>query len=507
MTQTMDSPPADSLVGQTVVGKYKIIKLLGEGGMGSVYLAEQAMGTAHKKVALKTLHKHLSHDPSIKKRFDLEIANLCSLEHPNTIQVTDGGTMEDGTLYLVMEYVQGKSVAEVLEKEGPMQPGRVDNIFRQVCGSLSEAHGKGLIHRDLKPDNVLLCERAGTHDWVEVLDFGIAKRSSEHDPNEAKLTQQGMVLGTPPYMSPEQFTGQPIDLRSDIYALGVMAYEMLTGKFPFEANTAWEWASKHMTEPPRPIELQQLGAHVPDKMRRAIMRALAKTREERQASVDEFFKEFSAGAAGGTAVIAPMGGEMPPMSGPSQRGKTEMGAPAMTPAPMTPAQMMGGGPAPAAMGGGGAAVPAAPAPAPAKSGGGMGLILGLGALAVVLLGGGAIAYVATRPKKAVIDPSLTTSAGPTVVTETSASAVASTDTPPDVGSTTPLGHTPTPPGPAVHPDHKPSASAKPIPTPTPTPPSKPPADAICAQARNAIKTGNPQAPALADQCRKAGGHL
>ena len=131
-----------------------------------------------------------------------------------------------------MEFVQGRSVADILEKDGPMPPARVENILRQVCGSLEEAHGHGIVHRDLKPDNVVLCERAGQKDWVEVLDFGIAKRSSEHDPNEAKLTQQGMVLGTPPYMSPEQFTGQPVDVRSDIYALGVMTYEMLIGKLP-----------------------------------------------------------------------------------------------------------------------------------------------------------------------------------------------------------------------------------------------------------------------------------
>ena len=503
MTQTMDSPPDDSLVGHTVAGKYKVVKLLGEGGMGCVYLAEQQLGTTAKKVAVKTLHKHLSHDPSIQKRFDREAGTVAALEHPNTIQVFDYGKMEDGTLYLVMEYVQGRSVADELEKNGPMQPARVENIFRQVCGSLEEAHASGIVHRDLKPDNVLLCDRAGTKDWVEVLDFGIAKRSSEQDPNEAKLTQQGMVLGTPPYMSPEQFTGQPIDLRSDIYALGVMAYEMLTGKFPFEANTAWEWASKHMTEPPRPIEMQALGPHVPEKMRHAIMRALSKDREQRQSSAKQFFEEFATGAAGGTGVLAPMGEA--PMSMQAQRGKTEIGAPVagmptpgpmvMTPAPMTPAQMMGGG-APAV-------VPAGPTHQDTqKKGGGMGLIFGLAGLAVVLLGGGLVAYLVSRPKPVVIDPSLTTSA--TVATETSAStAGASTDTPTDVDSATPLPNTKpnvvvTPQKPAEKP------TAKPVPTPTPKPAGDP---AACVQARNAIKTGNPQAPALVEQCRKAGGHL
>jgi eukaryotic-like serine/threonine-protein kinase len=215
MTQGETQEP-DPLVGTLVAGKYRIVKQLGEGGMGCVYLAEQQLGSTARKVALKTLHKHLSHDPAIKARFDREAGTVAALEHPNTIQVYDFGAMEDGTLYLVMEFVQGRSVADILEKDGAMPPARVENIMRQVCGSLEEAHGHGIVHRDLKPDNVVLCERAGQKDWVEVLDFGIAKRSSEHDPNEAKLTQQGMVLGTPPYMSPEQFTGQPVDSRSDI---------------------------------------------------------------------------------------------------------------------------------------------------------------------------------------------------------------------------------------------------------------------------------------------------
>src|SRR5439155_4743649 len=147
-------------------------------------------------------------------------------------------------------------LADLLEKDEAMGPVRVDKIMNQVCGSLEEAHGRGIIHRDLKPDNIVLTERAGQKDWVKVLDFGIAKRSGEEDKNEQKLTQQGMVLGTPPYMSPEQFTGKPLTATSDVYSLGVMAYEMLTSKLPFTANTAWEWATQHMTVPPIAMEQQ-----------------------------------------------------------------------------------------------------------------------------------------------------------------------------------------------------------------------------------------------------------
>ena len=164
------------------------------------------------------------------------MGTIAELQHPNTIQVYDFGSTPDGILYIVMEFLQGKSLADTLEAGGAMAPERAVAILEQVCGSLEEAHRRGIVHRDLKPDNVVLVERAGKKDFVKVLDFGIAKRSNEEDKNEQKLTQQGMVLGTPPYMSPEQFTGQPIDLRSDIYSLGVMAYEMLTGKLPSARN-------------------------------------------------------------------------------------------------------------------------------------------------------------------------------------------------------------------------------------------------------------------------------
>jgi serine/threonine-protein kinase len=482
-------------------------------------------------VALKTLHKHLSHDPSIKARFDREAGTVAALEHPNTIQVYDFGEMEDGTLYLVMEFVQGRSVADILEKEGHMPPDRVENILRQVCGSLAEAHGHGIVHRDLKPDNVVLCERAGTKDWVEVLDFGIAKRSSEHDPNEAKLTQQGMVLGTPPYMSPEQFTGQPVDMRSDIYALGVMTYEMLVGKYPFEANTAWEWASKHMTEAPRPIETQALGAHVPERMRNAIKRALAKNKDERFATVTEFYEAFSGSGlpnqtavlnqANGNANANQGGGHAPGGPGPDPygappgavpgRAKTEMGAPVMAGGPpanaMTPPY---GGPGAAAGGGAPAVVPAGPMHAPAKKSGGNGLIIGLAALAVLLIGGGVLALVLRgKPKPIVTDGldlsgSASASAAPV---ESATAATATDDTDAAVATATPLGGVvagntsggahPSTSGGAAHPG---TAATKPVPTPQPK--ADPP---ICARARDARKRNSPAAAQLEAACRGAGG--
>jgi len=514
MTQGEAQAP-DPLVGTTVAGKYKIVKQLGEGGMGCVYLAEQQLGSTARKVALKTLHKHLSHDPSIKARFDREAGTVAALEHPNTIQVYDFGHMEDGTLYLVMEFVQGRSVADILEKDGAMPPARVENIMKQVCGSLEEAHGHGIIHRDLKPDNVVLCEKAGVKDWVEVLDFGIAKRSSEHDPNEAKLTQQGMVLGTPPYMSPEQFTGQPIDLRSDIYALGVMAYEMLTGKYPFEANTAWEWASKHMTEPPRPIEQQPLGPNVPPHMRAAIERALAKNRDDRFPSVREFFAALS-GGGGMTAVVPPMehvtlGGDASAAS----RPKTEMATPAVTGGPPLGGPPVGGFGAPPVSAGGGAApavVPAGPAhTGAAKKGGPGGLVIGLGVLAILLIGGGVAAYALRGKPKPVTTVDLSTaSAQASAVPLESASAAhvedpatAVTAAPTLSGGTTTAvaagggGGT----GGKTTPKSVPTPTPKTTPTPTPAA-ARPP---VCDKAKAAMARGGPAALVLEQQCRAAGG--
>ncbi|MDP8999346.1 MAG: protein kinase [Myxococcota bacterium] len=335
------STPPDLVIGQTLGGKYKVIRLLGEGGMGAVYEGEQQLGTTKRRVAVKTLHTHLSRDPNIRARFEREVGTVAELEHPNTIQVYDFGSNTDGILYIVMEYLQGKSLANVLEKEGAMQPDRVERIMQQICGSLEEAHGRGIVHRDLKPDNVVLVDRAGKKDFVKVLDFGIAKRSHDADPSERRLTQQGTVLGTPPYMSPEQFTGRTIDARSDIYSLGVMAYEMLTGKLPFVANTPWEWATQHMTQPPIPIESLARGLAVPAGMRSAIVRALSKSPDQRFPTVEEFIQAFTAGTSSSATTPAAVEG----------RQKTEMGVPldvaaafggASAPRPANPIAMSAG---------------------------------------------------------------------------------------------------------------------------------------------------------------------
>ena len=294
----------DPLVGSIVGGRFRVTGILGEGGMGRVYTAEQQMGTKVRKVAIKTLLNEFAKDPKVVERYMRECATVVELEHPNTIKFFDYGKTDAGDLYIAMELLNGVSLEKALQS-GPLPPERVDRIIGQVAGSLAEAHEKGIVHRDLKPDNIYLTTRAGQEDVVKVLDFGIAKHDEQHNKAEEKLTQQGTVLGTPPYMSPEQFRGGELDARSDIYSLGVVGYEMLTGRLPFEADTPWLWATQHMTAQPFPFETLPLGSQVPTKMRAAVMRALSKDVGHRQQTVKEYYEELTLGTPGPSVLDAP----------------------------------------------------------------------------------------------------------------------------------------------------------------------------------------------------------
>lgn len=333
---TGPTPPGLPQIGSLVAGRYRIVRLLGEGGMGCVYAAEQSLGTTTRKVALKTLHLELSQNEAIRARFEREVATVAKLEHPHTIQVYDFGTTDTGMLYIVMELAVGRSLADVLSTETAVDAQRAVKILTQIAGSLEEAHSIGIIHRDLKPENVMLIDRAGQKDFVKVLDFGIAKNRDE-EAQGRKLTQAGTVLGTPPYMSPEQFTGQPLGPQSDIYSLGVMAFELLTGSLPFHATHAWEWATLHMTTPPKSFDEFPRGAQVPQTMRDAIYRALRKAPEERFARVSDFAEALThttsprvvPTAEGRQAPAAPATAVEPTPAPPSPQrpGGTVMGAP------------------------------------------------------------------------------------------------------------------------------------------------------------------------------------
>src|SRR5687767_5465523 len=383
----------DPLIGQLIGGRYRVTGVLGEGGMGIVYVGEQQMGSTVRKVAIKTLHQHLSKDPAVLARFHRECGTVAQLEHPNTIKFYDFGATADGTLYIAMEFVAGKPLADIVQN-GPVSADRVIKIMRQVCGALDEAHMQGIIHRDLKPENVVLTDRAGETDFVKVLDFGIAARTESADAaKEAKLTQQGMVLGTPPYMSPEQFTGKALDARSDIYSLAVMSYELLTGKLPFEADTPWQWATQHMTAQPIPFEVSAPAKNIPEGMRLAILKGLSKDREQRPGTAREFFTELS---DGGRMTVEANAAET---AAAARTGTAAMEAvPAFVSGPAHGAPMMGHArPAPTPM-----AVAAAPAPPPPRTqsgggGGGKGLIFGLVGVGAVLLA--AIVIIVVKSNK------------------------------------------------------------------------------------------------------------
>jgi len=444
----------DPLIGKLIANRYRVIEVIGEGGMGRVYSGEQQMGTKVRKVAIKTLLSQFAKDPQTVGRFMRECGTISELEHPNTIKVYDFGQIE-GTqeLYVAMEFLPGQSLEQAL-LTGALQPERVDRILGQVCGSLAEAHEKGIVHRDLKPANIFLTTRAGEEDYVKVLDFGIAK--TEEKPTEQKLTQQGTILGTPPYMSPEQFTGKALDTRSDVYSLAVVAYEMLAGRLPFEADTPWEWATQHMTAQPFPFEATPMGNQVPAKMRNAIMRGMSKDREQRPQNVRDFYEDVTLGAGPRLSIVANAprnsssmpGLAMGPSTGQiasSQAGGTQMGQaaygaqqPPGTAADAQYAQSPGG------MGPGGS-MPgiAAPPPTQRKKGGGAGIFIAIGA--VVLLGVSAVGvYFLTQDDE--------TSAKTTTSGKPSGSAVAAPTSPP-TGS-----------GPQASPSAVPDSSTKPAAT-------------------------------------------
>ncbi len=278
---------SDPLIGSTLAERYRITKPLGEGGMGTVYLAEQTMGTTVRKVAVKVLKGQATEQA--RGRFLRECETVVQLNHPNTIRFFDFGALPDGRLFIAMEYVEGRTLTAAIA-DGPMPLMVVERLVTEIAGSLAEAHRRGIVHRDLKPDNVLLA-RDDDEEHARVLDFGIAKqRETESGP---EITAAGTIVGTPAYMSPEQLAGREVDARSDLYALGLMTFEMLTGKRPFTGSTPLEWATLHTTKPPPSFDDYPSTRLLPEEKRQAIYKALGKEPEERQESVKRFVEELT----------------------------------------------------------------------------------------------------------------------------------------------------------------------------------------------------------------------
>ena len=253
----LGAPSTDPLIGQTIAaGRYKVLRRLGEGGMGTVYEVEQV--SLRRRAALKVLKPALFDQPGVLRRFQSEAELAARLSHPNTVTLFDFGTMEDGGRFMTMELVTGRTLRAELER-GAVPLGRALGIVRQIASSLADAHAAGIVHRDLKPDNVMLSERAGQTDFVRVLDFGIAKLRDERAGGITAMpqTQAGSLVGTPQYMSPEQITGSPVDPRTDVYALGCLMYQLVTGRLPFTGTTLPAILAQHLTEvPPAPTRVR-----------------------------------------------------------------------------------------------------------------------------------------------------------------------------------------------------------------------------------------------------------
>jgi Protein kinase domain len=215
------------------MGQYVLKERLGGGGMGEVHLAEHRL--LKRPCAIKLIRPDLAHDAGVLGRFRREVQATAQLRHPNTVAIFDFGNLEDGTFFYVMEYLPGLSLQQLVERHGPLPTGRVIYLLRQVCGALQEAHAAGLVHRDVKPDNVLVCRLGGEHDVAKLFDFGLVQTVAAGEVN-SRLTQAGAILGTPTFMSPEQVTGEDIDHRSDLFSLGAVAFFLLTGKAPFEGK-------------------------------------------------------------------------------------------------------------------------------------------------------------------------------------------------------------------------------------------------------------------------------
>src|SRR6266478_9826701 len=300
------APGADSLVGTVISGRFRVEDLIGQGGMGKVYRARHL--ALERTVVLKMLKPQLLEDPTLVGRFEREAKAASRLNHPNVIQVLDFGRLEnDGTLYIVMEHVQGKDLRLVLRDDWPLAEERLCNIMAQVCSALGEEHVNDVIHRDLKPENVMVEARRDQPDHVKVLDFGIAKilgpdvpalprqgavRVAEGD--QPGLTRHDVVCGTPQYMAPEQATGSALDERCDLYAVGVILYQMTTGHLPFDGAGAMEVLTRHVNEAPVPPRQRQPDAPISEAMERLILRALAKDPAMRPQTAEQFRDELLA---------------------------------------------------------------------------------------------------------------------------------------------------------------------------------------------------------------------
>ena len=361
------SPTAD-LLGQVVADRYHILKKLGEGGMGTVYLAEHVkMG---RKSALKVMNPGMNTDPDAIARFNREASNASRLSHPNICGIYDFGETPDGLIYLAMEFIEGTSLTDLIEKDGSLQPSRAASIIHQTGDALQVAHDAGIVHRDLKPDNIMIARNRDGTDLVKVVDFGIAKASSS---DAQKVTKTGMVVGTPEYMSPEQLAGDKLDGRSDIYSLGLVAFNCVTGKLPFPSESAQEAMIMRLTDRPRTLAEMAPGTEWPAAVQECMDRGLARDAADRYQSAAEFGRDFAEAVSEMPETVAAEGATM-------VIGAQSAGAANAATRPLPATRVAGGAKSPAK------GVPAAPAATKSK----LPMLVGAGVLVAAAVTGWAM---------------------------------------------------------------------------------------------------------------------
>lgn len=278
----VDSPQAaDPMIGKVLAGRYRILSLIGKGGMGAVYRGEHLK--LGRPSAIKVILPASAQDETTLTRFQREAETSSKINHPNAVSIFDYGETDDGMVFLAMELIEGQQLKSILKREAPFSLERTLHIARQVGQALSAAHALNVVHRDLKPENIML----GSGDTVKVVDFGIAK-SLLVDPKHQAVTRTGFIVGTPQYMSPEQVMGEQLDPRSDVYSLGLVIYEMLTGALPFEGDSAQAQMVNRLANPPQPMSRVRPGLNIPAAVEAAVMRALHYEREYRYPRVTDF---------------------------------------------------------------------------------------------------------------------------------------------------------------------------------------------------------------------------
>jgi serine/threonine-protein kinase len=390
-------PPQDPFIGREILGgTFRILQKIGSGGMGSVYKAME-IGNS-RMVGIKILHPKLANRKDLVSRFGREARALSQLSHPNTVRVFAYGELEDGALYIIMELLEGKNLNQTVRSEGPFAMTRALPILIQACGALDEAHKAGIIHRDLKPENLFLVQGGALRDFPKLLDFGLAKVGERvMRPGSVILTQEGMVFGTPEFMSPEQAQGKTLAPASDVYSLAVILYEVLTGKLPFDAKSAMDFIQMHVMAKPIALNKRVPGRTFPPLLEQVMDRALAKKVEDRFASAADFAVAMQAVLQGATELPPEAFASSPQPPSARPRGRSEAsGVAPVAPAPRVPSPSAGGAralvPAPGARSPhGGAQAPrsrglrAVKANLPLLVGVGVGfLLVGIG-LAVVLM--------------------------------------------------------------------------------------------------------------------------